>query len=50
MSKKLELKSSLAVYAIAITAAMGSFIIGYSHVFLSQMERIIQNKNELSIQ
>lgn len=29
---------------------MSSFVIGYSHVFLSQMETIIKNKNELSLE
>jgi hypothetical protein len=38
------------VYAIGVTAAMSSFVIGYSHVFLSQMEAIIKNKNELSLE
>jgi len=31
-------------------AALSSFVMGYSHVFLSQMETIIQIKNDLSFQ
>lgn len=38
------------MYAIGITASLSSFVMGYSHVFISQMSQVIQKKNDLSLQ
>ena len=46
--KTLQIKSSYFIYLISIIAALSSFIAGYTHVFLSQLAKTIQNKNHLT--
>ena len=46
----MEIRSVGAVVAIGVTAGLSSFNLGYSHVYLSQMERLIQEKNDFSLQ
>jgi len=45
---KLTIRSYFAIYAMASLAALCSFVMGYSHVFLSQMESILQLKSPSS--
>jgi hypothetical protein len=50
MQQKLKIRSYWVIYTMGFLAALCSFVMGYSHVFLSQMETIIQLKNNISLQ
>jgi len=48
MAKELQLRSYNLVYVMGFLAALCSFVASYSHVFLSQLETIIVQKDDLA--
>lgn len=48
MASPLQVKSYVIVYIMGFLTALSSFVASYSHVFLSQLERVIKSKGDLS--
>ncbi len=48
MPSQLRVKSYVLVYIMGFLTALSSFVASYSHVFLSQLERVIKAKDDLS--
>ena len=45
MSKELAIRSYPLVYAMGFLTSLSSLAAGYSHVFLSQLEKVISSKD-----
>lgn len=48
MGKELKIRSYPLVYAMGFLTSLCSLVASYSHVFLSQLEKVISTKDQIS--